>query len=222
VDACCLRRGRDRSEHFLGTILCKLRVFDRGVIEVARRREQGERLGDRHGGNLCADLLGKDDAPRDGLDARSDPSVGIRMCLNKNLSPISASFSPHASTAESRLPSYALSRLSRPPVWSPKPWPTQARPDVPDRLRDPEGMAHNAGHEFVVRCALGSRRSRWIRSAEITPYLRPISSRSNSERSARCGPAERGPRPEPRFAIAPNRTSAWLDRWTGHASDYSR
>jgi len=49
-------------------------IFDRGVFELAwHDREQMERLGDRHCGNLGADLLGEKDALLDGLRGEVRP-----------------------------------------------------------------------------------------------------------------------------------------------------
>src|SRR6516164_8803191 len=51
-----------------------LLVFDRRVFKLAwRDREQMERLGDRHGSNLGADLLGEANALLDGLGGEIRP-----------------------------------------------------------------------------------------------------------------------------------------------------
>jgi hypothetical protein len=65
-----------------------LLVFDRGVFELARRdREQMERLGDRHGGNLGADLLGEEDALLDGLGGEIRPVGRDQDVLEQYSSP---------------------------------------------------------------------------------------------------------------------------------------
>jgi hypothetical protein len=49
-------------------------VFDWGVFELGRgNREQIGWLGDRHGGDLGTDLLGKEDALLDGLGSEIRP-----------------------------------------------------------------------------------------------------------------------------------------------------
>jgi hypothetical protein len=69
-------------------------VFDWSVFELARcDREQMERLGDRHGGNVSTDLLGEEDALLDGLGGKIRPIGRDQDVLEQFGSPlVSASF----------------------------------------------------------------------------------------------------------------------------------
>src|SRR6516162_7311097 len=70
-DLCSIRND---TEHFIGLSLGVFLVFDWGVFELdLLDREQMERLGDRHGGDLGTDLLGEEDSLLDGFGGEIRP-----------------------------------------------------------------------------------------------------------------------------------------------------